>query len=300
MPKGYRQQVPQAPVQEQVTEPVQTIEEPQSAEVIATDSGLIEQELPLDATGVPEEIIKEEVPSKPDTQTVNVSSTNEISQLLETQLNAKLQGAPKLIKAEKIDTVVIREENAVEEVISDGGSTVVYSESGLIEEDILETEVKETPKVQKKESPAAPPQADPDDSSYSSKELIERIYESTQEDWDKTPSEGTQKDVSGEKGVAKRGEVTKPRAASASYDERGAYTVQVASFKDPRAARNLAQNLERKGYKVSVSETEIPGKGKWSRVRVGQFETKEEARLYGQRLKREEPEVNSVFVTTIK
>ncbi len=76
----------------------------------------------------------------------------------------------------------------------------------------------------------------------------------------------------------------------------GSFTVQVASFKKHSDAQELASVLRAKGYHVFVVEVDIPGKGRWNRVRVGTFLTKEEALSFGNKLKAEESTVTSVFI----
>lgn len=76
----------------------------------------------------------------------------------------------------------------------------------------------------------------------------------------------------------------------------GRYTVQVASYRDSRDAQELAQRLERKGYQAFVAEAEIPGKGRWYRVRVGRFGTRKEAASYGESLMRKEPSLKSAYI----
>ncbi len=82
---------------------------------------------------------------------------------------------------------------------------------------------------------------------------------------------------------------------SASRHE-GHFTVQVASFKTEEDAEKLAGKLGSKGYPVFVVAADIPGKGKWYRVRVGDFGTKHEAGTFSDYLRKKEPLVTSVFV----
>jgi cell division septation protein DedD len=77
----------------------------------------------------------------------------------------------------------------------------------------------------------------------------------------------------------------------------GGYTVQVASCKHRSDADTLAGKLRSKGYPVFVVPADIPGKGKWYRVRVGTFNTSRQAREFGENLKQKERTVKSVFVT---
>lgn len=76
----------------------------------------------------------------------------------------------------------------------------------------------------------------------------------------------------------------------------GGFTLQVASYRDRSDAEELAQRLARKGYQAFVAEAEIPGKGKWYRVRVGRFGTRKEAASFGESLKKKERSLKSVYV----
>jgi cell division septation protein DedD len=91
--------------------------------------------------------------------------------------------------------------------------------------------------------------------------------------------------------AADSGVVQEPRPKSG-----GGFTVQVASYRDRKDAEELAQRLTRKGYQAFVAEAEIPGKGKWYRVRVGRFGTRKEAASFGESLKRKERSLKSVYV----
>lgn len=296
VPKGYMAQKPDT------VSPVQTQSPPQNTqETVIAESGIVEQELSIDSAGIQEEV-QIETYTQPGSGSVNT----EIALLLDTQLNAPLQGGAKLIKAEKIDTVVLREVETSKEIEETQSSEQLTGKSDgteIIEEDIFVTEEKDALITREKQVPAAPRISDTDDASYSSKELIERIYESTQEgDWDKPPPAVSAKTVTDTKKYeepAREKRITKITPGDSSQSERGKYTVQVASFKDPAAAGSFAQKLERKGYKVRVTTADVPGKGRWSRVSVGAFPTKGQATEYGNWLKRREPGVKSVYITQI-
>lgn len=95
-----------------------------------------------------------------------------------------------------------------------------------------------------------------------------------------------------------------PRTVSDSVKEnlaaskpKGSFTVQVASSREKEDADGIAARLKKKGYDAFVVPADIPGKGKWYRVRVGVFSTKEEAASYADGLKRKERFIRSVFVS---
>lgn len=57
----------------------------------------------------------------------------------------------------------------------------------------------------------------------------------------------------------------------------GRFTVQVGSFKDERQAQELANRLKRNGFPAYISKVEISGAGVRLRVRVGGYESLDQA-----------------------
>ena len=55
------------------------------------------------------------------------------------------------------------------------------------------------------------------------------------------------------------------------------FTVQTASGKDKKNAERTVKALINKGYPAYVAMSEIPGKGTWYRVRIGEFKERKEA-----------------------
>lgn len=80
---------------------------------------------------------------------------------------------------------------------------------------------------------------------------------------------------------------------------KGSYTIQVASFKNEYESDELAAKLRGRGYQSYVVAADIPGKGRWYRVRVGKFKSKREASSFGYKLKVNEPMVKDIFVALI-
>jgi hypothetical protein len=58
------------------------------------------------------------------------------------------------------------------------------------------------------------------------------------------------------------------------------YVVQVAAFRSNSISENEAGKYRNKGYNAFVEEAQIPDRGTWYRVRVGNFSTLEEARIF--------------------
>jgi cell division septation protein DedD len=94
--------------------------------------------------------------------------------------------------------------------------------------------------------------------------------------------------------VAKRAEdkpapaASKARPSEADAKEsRRPWTVQVNAFPDEKSAKTWVDRLRDKGYNAYLSESRIQGRV-WYRVRVGHFETRDEAEKTQDSLKRKE------------
>ena len=79
----------------------------------------------------------------------------------------------------------------------------------------------------------------------------------------------------------------------------GKYLVQLASYPQIDLARDLENSLKSKGYPVFIQKVIIPKSGIWYRVRIGSFDTKEEAKLFGNSLKSKEPYIDDVLVVNL-
>ena len=62
------------------------------------------------------------------------------------------------------------------------------------------------------------------------------------------------------------------------------FTVQVSSFPTTEEASAFARQLERKGFEPYITAAEIPGRGTWHRVRVGNYTSKGDAENLRSRL----------------
>ena len=56
--------------------------------------------------------------------------------------------------------------------------------------------------------------------------------------------------------------------------------MQVASFRSKSIAENEAGKYRNKGYNSFVEQAEIPGRGLWYRIRVGDFSSIDEAKNF--------------------
>lgn len=77
----------------------------------------------------------------------------------------------------------------------------------------------------------------------------------------------------------------------------GAYTINVASFKQKENAERYAEQLKGKGIDAFDWEIDLPKKGRWYRVSVGSFSTRQEAESYAGELRQKG--ITDVFVTKV-
>ena len=47
------------------------------------------------------------------------------------------------------------------------------------------------------------------------------------------------------------------------------YTLQIASYQEKNVAEDDVKKMKKHGYAAFIVSTELPGKGKWHRVRIG-------------------------------
>jgi cell division septation protein DedD len=69
---------------------------------------------------------------------------------------------------------------------------------------------------------------------------------------------------------------------------KGKFTLQVRSFPDRDKAEELVEHLRQRGFDAYLNEGELPGKGRWYRVRLGRFASKDLAEKYRQRFVQQE------------
>jgi cell division septation protein DedD len=75
-------------------------------------------------------------------------------------------------------------------------------------------------------------------------------------------------------------------AASAGHE--GLYTLQVISYRDSQEARIFASALRKRGHAAYVTTGTVEDRGTHWRVRIGPFDTRQEAQLYRSTFEREE------------
>jgi cell division septation protein DedD len=75
-------------------------------------------------------------------------------------------------------------------------------------------------------------------------------------------------------------------SAPAGYE--GRYTLQVISYRDPREAQVFASALRKRGHAAYVTTGAVEDRGTHWRVRIGPFETRQQAQDYRTTFEREE------------
>lgn len=73
---------------------------------------------------------------------------------------------------------------------------------------------------------------------------------------------------------AKPKRVAKKKPAVVLAGKKIRYTVQTASYQEIGMARAEVKRLKKSGYAAFIASIELPGKGKWHRVRLGSFSKK--------------------------
>lgn len=68
-----------------------------------------------------------------------------------------------------------------------------------------------------------------------------------------------------------------PREAAVAPSTPGAYTIQVAAFRDRASAERLQSRLREINSVAQIHESDSPGQGTWFRLRIEGFDTREAA-----------------------
>jgi cell division septation protein DedD len=84
------------------------------------------------------------------------------------------------------------------------------------------------------------------------------------------------------------------RIKSSSNSE---YTVQVASYPDELAATQVVDEWKKKGYMAFLSVEDIPDRGKWYRVNVGNFGEEQAAEKFAKTIEEKEKVTPQVVVS---
>lgn len=77
----------------------------------------------------------------------------------------------------------------------------------------------------------------------------------------------------------------RPKAKTAA-SAAGGYALHLASFRRAEAARRLVKKLAAEGLEAHVRQVELAGKGRWHRVLLGRYPSRDKARRAGEGLRR--------------
>lgn len=83
-------------------------------------------------------------------------------------------------------------------------------------------------------------------------------------------------------------ETVREKSPAAPPGREGLYTLQVISYADPREAQVFASALRKRGHAAYVTAGTVEGRGTHWRVRIGPFDTRQEAQRYRTTFEREE------------
>lgn len=78
---------------------------------------------------------------------------------------------------------------------------------------------------------------------------------------------------------------SEPATSSDPASEDGAYSLQAISSSSEAEANKFSEKLMRAGISAYVVSANIPNRGRWYRVRIGRFRTREDAIKYGEQSK---------------
>lgn len=98
---------------------------------------------------------------------------------------------------------------------------------------------------------------------------------------EKSPAEEAREEPVAEESPAQAREV-------APSKPKGKFAVQVGSYQSESEANSTLGRWKKKGYSAFVAVGQVPDKGKWYRVRIGGFESRDEAQKFLQKLKEKE------------
>jgi cell division septation protein DedD len=79
-----------------------------------------------------------------------------------------------------------------------------------------------------------------------------------------------------------------PKSAPAPEGRAGAYTLHVISYDRVELAKSFASGLRARGHTAFVIPADVPERGRSFRVRIGPFQTREQAELYRRKFEDQE------------
>ncbi|MGK9476068.1 SPOR domain-containing protein [Melioribacter sp. OK-6-Me] len=94
------------------------------------------------------------------------------------------------------------------------------------------------------------------------------------------PFESDSQEVIEEKPKEVSSSIKENKISKYIFEADGKYVIQVSAWRSKTKAENVASDLKRDGHNAFVLKVDIPGKGTWYRVRIGNFESVQEAEDY--------------------
>lgn len=86
-----------------------------------------------------------------------------------------------------------------------------------------------------------------------------------------------------------------PKAKAAVQADTGRFEIQAAAYREKRQAEELVKKLKAFGFSPHVAMKDLPGKGRWFRVIVDSFESKEKAKETAEQMARKIRGLNCVI-----
>jgi cell division septation protein DedD len=90
-----------------------------------------------------------------------------------------------------------------------------------------------------------------------------------------------------------------PKAAEPPKPARPQYTLQVKAVQDKAEADAFIAELRKAGFEPQMILADLPGKGRWYRIRVGRFADMDEAREFQRKYKLKSGQPDAGFVTDL-
>jgi cell division septation protein DedD len=110
------------------------------------------------------------------------------------------------------------------------------------------------------------------------------LEKTTSEDKPIAAAEAQPKPTAGTQAQSTSGAQQATEAPKKEKSSRANFTVQLASFRDQNSAKKFAARFQDLKSKVTVRTVNLPGKGRWYRVQVGELSTRDEAAALAERL----------------
>lgn len=95
-----------------------------------------------------------------------------------------------------------------------------------------------------------------------------------------SPSRQSPRGVSDQPGTSRKASTPRPKDEAKPPPAKTKFTLQVGAYNNSKEAQELVQQLKKKGYDAYIAPGTAAAKGLLHRVRVGHFQTLQEARQY--------------------